>query len=147
MNQLDIQNELNRRGLYNVNVIVNKPIPFGYNVCFAETGNVEIGHWVDVKHFPSRGVWLLVDPFGLSNGDKFRVKYLPDDVTYSSVNGQRLGTKYCGLYCIAYYVLRILRGLEPGDAVKELYPETTKARNNVLALQRVLDEHPDIPSS
>jgi hypothetical protein len=144
MNQLQIRDELNNRGLTSVNVVVNQPIPVGINICFAETGNYSMGHYVVVEKHP-HGVCLLVDPFGLSNGLRFHVKYLDQEreVYYSNVNGQRLGSKYCALYCIAYCVLRA-KGYTQSEAVATLYPDTTKARDNSDVLHRILGEQPNI---
>ncbi len=144
MNQLQIKDELIKHGLTSVNVVVNQRIPVGINICFAETGNYLMGHYVVVEKRPD-GVCLLVDSYGLSNGLRFQVKFLNEEseVYYSNVNGQRLGSKYCALYCIAYCVLRA-KGYTQSEAVSTLYPDATKARDNADILHRILGEHPDL---
>jgi hypothetical protein len=144
MNQYQIKEELIKRGLTNVQVVVNEPIPIGISICFAETGNWLLGHWVVIEKNPS-GVCLLVDSYGLSNGLRFQVKYLNLERTvyYSNINGQRLGTKYCALYCIPYCLLRS-KGYSVSKAVAVLYPDSTKARDNSDVLHRILGQQPDI---
>lgn len=140
MDSHDVRNLLDRLGLNNVSVVAFSEIPSGKSVVFATVVHQHIGHWVAMERV--RGESLLVDSYGLPEGDLYRIPFMPKHYIWSNINGQRLGTKYCGLYSVAFHKLR-KEGLPLSEALNVLYPEHTRIRNNKQALSEVLGINSD----
>jgi hypothetical protein len=139
MNRHDILNLAAKLNL-DIKCVVDTQIPEGHVVAFAHTGH-QIGHWVAIIREGLK--YFLIDSYGLPNNARYNIKYLPDDYVWSNVNGQSLGTRYCGLYCVALFAL-MKKGYTVGQAIEFLYPEHHKNRDNRDRLHQVLGEHPDV---
>lgn len=89
----------------------------------------------------------LIDSYGLPNDIMFHIPYLksPDKpLLWSNVHGQKLGTKYCALYCLAYLILKQRRGFDMPMALQTLYPDNSTTRDNSESLHAIFGEHPDV---
>jgi hypothetical protein len=141
MDAHDIQTMIDEYKL-TVNVIQGEPIPSGDNIVFAYTQNPVIGHWVAVQRRGGRT--LLVDSYGLPNKIAYTIPFLPSNTVWSNVTGQRLGTMYCGLYALAFYVLTQKHDANLSEALDALYPRTDRGRDNADSLHHILGTHPDL---
>lgn len=139
MNTKGMRQRLDARGFNNINVAVyNEPIlP---SIALASTGHPDMGHWVFIEKIGND--IMIFDSYGTPPGDLY---YIPNfdtaNAKWSTITGQRIGTPYCGLYCIAFIVLR--QYLSWPAAVASLFPERGTARDNTARLKQILGEDPD----
>ena len=108
---------------------MNQPIHEGKNIVYAFVFGQPLtdGHWVAVLKEPDRTV--LIDPYGFDNDENYFIPYLQENHTYSVIKGQRFNQPYCGEYCVGFFKL-LQSGVTWEEAVKQLFPESGKYRNN-----------------
>lgn len=99
------------------------------------------GHWIVIEE--TRENYLIFDPYGTPPGRFYNIKNIPKDkpFVWSTISGQRLGKPYCGLYCVAFLMLRKFYDW-PTAAVK-LFQQEGSERDNRQKLKQIFGEEPD----
>ena len=132
MNVYDLREEARRLGVP-VRVFYQEPVPAGvqFAVVFANVPGQTVGHWVAIDR--AGIIVVLMDPYGFHNGERYVIPYFDEDeiehFLFNPVQGQRFGTLFCGLYCLAYFKLRN-DGLNPAEAIQNLFPVVDGSGNH-----------------
>ena len=108
MNKGKLEALLQRFGLANINVIVHSAIVTPC-IAFGVEATPSHGHWVVIEQV--NNTVYLYDSYGIGPGTYYQIPgwatfIAGKDVIRNVLTTQWLQTNYCGLYCIAFLVLR-----------------------------------------
>lgn len=97
------------------------------------------GHWITRESTETH--LFVFDSYGLARDQLWHNDFIHDEdkiFVRNTISLQRLGTKYCGFYCLAYFKLRE-EGKNFLQAVNELTTEVSSQRNNLPIVSKILN--------